>query len=163
MRIILASLLALALGVAPAAAQDADRAARVDLAQQFLELTDSSSVRRVAEDQLKVAFGAEDIGAAERAWLIDAFGDVTQRAYAGMIRDVRDEVAALYTREELEALVAFSSSSVGRAINAKSARLGVVISEAFGRRVMQELPALEQKYCLRFDCSTEGEEPTSAK
>lgn len=75
MRIILASLLALALGAAPAGAQDADRAARVDLARQYLALMDGESVRRVTEDQLKAAFSADTIGAAERTWLIGAIGD----------------------------------------------------------------------------------------
>lgn len=60
-------------------------------------------------------------------------------------------------------MVAFSSTPVGRSINGKSARLGVLVSQTFTVRLIEAMPALRDKYCLRFDCPAEGEEPTSAK
>jgi hypothetical protein len=142
---------------APALAQtapppDAAREQRLDMAGRYLELTQGANLGKVITGQLERAYGDSDMPADERDWLTEHMATAFEDVLQATIADMRDDVADSFTREELEAAIAFYDTPLGRSVARKDLELGMVMQEAMMPHLVTAMTSLSEKYCLRFEC-----------
>lgn len=162
MRVLMVLALGLSLfAAAPATAQDTardgDAAHRLALAEQYLELTQGANLRKTVEAYFEEAFAKLDAPAEERAWLTENMAAVFETAMDATFADLTDDVAEIYTAEELEAMIAFFDTPMGRSITVKSFDFGVRLQAVMMPHLAAAFAQLGEKYCARFECgATEG-------
>ncbi len=155
MRIFILILAALSLGLAaPAAAQDsAGEARRLMLAERYLEVTQGESLRKSIAGYFEEAFGNADMPADQRAWLTQHMTAAFDEAMRATFSDLTDDVAELYTERELEALIAFFDTPLGRSITEKSFEFGIRLETAMTPHLTTLFTRLGEKFCARFECA----------
>jgi hypothetical protein len=159
MRIIAILAVLLAVCAGPVAAQtppDAARQNHLNLAEQYLELTQGGDLMKQMRRQIEDGYGEADLPEAQRAWLVDAMADMFEDVMAQAIVELRDDVADSFTVEELEAAIAFYDSTVGRSVVRKQVDLNAELQEVMMRLLVPRVTDLTEKYCLRFDCTAAG-------
>ena len=159
MRIIAILVVMLAVCAGPVVAQtppDAARQNHLDLAEQYLELTQGGDLVKQMRRQIEDGYGEADLPPEQRAWLVDSMADLFEDIMAETIVELRDDVADAFTIEELETSIAFYGSPTGRSVLRKQADLNVEMQTVAMRLMVPRFTDLMEKYCLRFDCSTEG-------
>lgn len=72
------------------------------------------------------------------------------------LADVRDDVADSFTAPELDALIAFYDTPLGRSIINKEAEISIALQEAMAPHLMIRMATVGEKFCQRFDCSDMG-------
>lgn len=162
MRNLFLGLLAACVMATSAAAQDAGREHRLVLADQYLALVFGADFQHAMEDQLKTAYGQSELEPAQRSWLTSHMMAAIQSVLPDVIASVRDDAADLYTAEELEAMIAFQSTPVGRSASAKGLRMSSVITEAIQPPLLEALGGMTQKYCAAFACPAAATAPAKA-
>jgi hypothetical protein len=152
--------LAVMAGAAPAAAQATDpgEARRLALAERYLELGQGAGAAKTMKGLLEDAFMKSDMAAEERTWLAQNLAETIEQALEETFRELRDEVADLFTEAELEASVAFMETPMGQSIVNKQVELGFSLQEQMAPHLVAGMTRLQGKYCARFDC----EEASSA-
>lgn len=154
MRIVILILATLWLGVAaPAAAQDsAGEARRLVLAERYLEVTQGESLRKSIAAYFEEAFAKADMPTDQRDWLTQhmtvAFDEAMQATFA----DLTDDVAELYSEAELEALITFFDTPLGRSVTAKSFEFGIRLETVMTPHLTALFIQLDEKFCARFGC-----------
>lgn len=156
MRIVSSLAVAAVLAAAPPTlAQEAPSAAQLALAERYLELSQSTAMNETIAREMEQSLGKAELSAEQRDWLTrnmtSTLVDIIESSFA----ELADDVALLFTEEELRAAIAFHETPVGRSFNDKSMELGIRIEQTMGPRVIQGLTALAEKYCARFDCEAE--------
>ena len=154
MRIVILMLAALWLGLAaPAAAQDAAAdARRLTLAQQYLEATQGENLRKSISSYFEEAFAEADLPEEQRDWLTQNMVVAFDRAMQATIADLTDDVAELYSEAELEAMIAFYNTPMGRSITEKSFEFGVRLETVMTPHLTALFTQLAEKFCVRFEC-----------
>jgi hypothetical protein len=151
------SLLAAAPAVAQDAAGNADAARRLALAAQYIELSQGPNLRKTVQGHFEEAFAKTEMPAEQRAWLTENTTEVFDTAMEATFADMTDDVAEIYTLEELEALIAFHDTPLGRSISAKSFEMGIRMQAVMMPHLTVAFTQLGEKYCARFGCAaTEG-------
>jgi hypothetical protein len=154
MRILAA--LALCLGLftaAPALAQDPDAARRLQLAEQYVELSLGENIAALVGQIVEEDLAASpDMSDRERAWMRANMPPMILEAIDRMAKDMAPIYAETFTIEELEALVAFYSTPLGQAVAIKEFELGSRIDELLGGAMIEFFQTFEAKYCAEFDC-----------
>lgn len=151
------SLFAAAPAMAQATVQDGDAAHRLALAEQYLELTQGPNLRKTVEGYFEEAFAKSDAPVEQRAWLTENIAAVFEVAMDATFADLTDDVAEIYTAEELEAMIAFFDTPMGRSITVKSFDFGVRLQAVMMPHLATAFAQLGEKYCARFECeATEG-------
>lgn len=150
------SVLALCLGLlmaAPAMAQDNDAARRLQLAEQYVELSLGDNIAKLVggliEEELAVS---PDLSDRERQWMRTNMPPMILDAIDRMARDIAPVYAEIFTVQELEALVAFYGTPLGQSVATKEFQLGARIDELLGGAMIQFFESFEAKYCAEFDC-----------
>ena len=159
MRIIAILAVILAVCAGPVAAQTAPDAARqnhLDLAEQYLELTQGGDLVKQMRSQIEDGYDEADLPAPQRAWLIESMGAMFADVMALTIVELRDDVADSFTVAELETAIAFYGSPVGRTIVRKQVELNTELQQVMTRLLVPRMTDLMEKYCLRFDCTAAG-------
>ncbi|HWQ88048.1 hypothetical protein [Brevundimonas sp.] len=136
----------------PAAAQDDEAARRLVLAEQYLELTQGASLRKTLEGYFEEAFAKSEAPAEQRDWLTENMSAAFDAAMQATFADLTDDVAEIFTVQELEALVAFFDTPMGHSITGKSFELGVRLQAAMAPHLIAAFTQLGEKYCARFEC-----------
>lgn len=153
-RIVMVALVTLALAVGPAVAQErAPSERQLELARKYVQQVQGAGLRDLMAETVRsqmAASGKSDLTSEERkaveAIIIDAGADFMNRVLDRMT----PLYAAAFTEEELETVVAFNETPIGRSILQKSLRL--VMAE---QEVMQELiPDFFEKLIVRL-CALE--------
>lgn len=147
---------------APAAAQDAPSAEQLALAQRYLELSQGTAMTDLIKSQLEEAYGKSELPAAQREWLTTNMAATMTRVMEQSMLDIRDDVALLFTEEELRATIAFYEAPIGQSIVTKSIELGVEMQQAMVPHLTEGMTKLSEKYCARFTCDA-GEEASFGK
>ena len=156
MRILVA--LALCLGLfmaapAPALAQDPDAARRLQLAEQYVELSLGENIAALVGQIVEEDLAASpDMSDRERAWMRANMPPMILEAIDRMAKDMAPIYAETFTIEELEALVTFYSTPLGQAVAIKEFELGSRIDELLGGAMIEFFQTFEAKYCAEFDC-----------
>lgn len=163
MRIVILLLAAVWLALAaPAAAQDAPAdARRLALAQQYLEVTQGENLRKTITAYFEEAFAKSEMPADQRDWLTQNMAVAFDQAMQATFADLTDDVAELFSEEELEAMIAFFDAPLGRSITEKSFEFGVRLQTVMTPHLTEAFTQLGEKYCARFEC--EAGEDASAK
>ena len=158
MRILIVLAVGLSLfAAAPAMAQDGDAARRLVLARQYLELTQGPNLTKTVQSYFEEAFAKSDTPAEQRDWLTEHMASAFQIAIQATLSDLIDDVAEIYTLEELEALITFFDTPLGQSVSTKSFDLGVRTQAVMTPHLTAAITQLGEKYCARFGCSaTEG-------
>lgn len=163
MRIVILLLAALWLAVAaPAAAQDASgEARRLALAQQYLEVTQGENLRKTITTYFEEAFAKSEMPEDQRDWLTQNMAAAFDQAMQATFADMTDDVADLFSEEELQAMIAFFDTPLGHSINEKSFEFGVRLQAVMAPYLTAAFTQLGEKYCARFEC--EAGEDAAAK
>lgn len=159
MRIVILLLATLWLALAaPAAAQDAAADARqLALAQQYLELTQGENLRKTITTYFEEAFAKSEMPADQRDWLTQNMAIAFDQAMQATFADLTDDVADLFSEQELEAMIAFFDSPLGRSITEKNFEFGVRLQAVMTPHLTAAFTQLGEKYCVRFECEPEGD------
>ena len=157
MRILMVLAFGLYLSAAgPATAQDRDAARRLVLAEQYLELTQAPGMKKTIEGHFDQIFAKSEMPADQRAWLSENMSAAFEVAMAATFTDLTDDVAEIYTLEELEAMIAFAETPLGRSVSAKSFDMGVRTQAVMMPHLTSAFTQLGEKFCARFDCAAPG-------
>jgi uncharacterized protein len=154
---ILAAMLAMCAG--PVWAQTAPDAARqnhLDLAEQYLELTQGGDLVKQMRRQIEDGYGDAELPPQQRAWLVESMTDMFADVMAQTIVELRDDVADSFTVEELESAIAFYDSPIGRSVVRNQVDLNTELQEVMMLLLIPRVTDLMEKYCLRFDCTAMG-------
>lgn len=137
----------------PAAVQASDMAAREALVRRFFEISQMEKVMNAMMESMIAPLlndsriPADKIPIVREAFL-EGFGNVMPQ----MMEAYVEQYAAAFTLEELEQLVAFYDSPVGRSVMAKT----VVLSRQTGEMVERFRPTMEaemqRQLCARIEC-----------
>jgi len=163
MRVIMLLLAGLWLALAaPAAAQDGPGdARRLALAERYLDLTQGENLRKTFAAYFEESFAKLAVPTEQRDWLTQNVTAAFNQAMQATFADVADDVADLFSEAELEAMIAFSETPIGRSITAKSFELGVTLQTVMAPHLTSAMTQVGEKYCARFDC--EAGDDASAK
>lgn len=156
MRIVILLLASLWLVVAPpAAAQEpsAPDARRLVLADQYLELTMGAGLRKFLANYYEEFYAEAPMPREQQEWWAENMTSAMDRALPAMAAGLREDVARIYSAEELDALIALYRSPIGRSIAEKDMEMSVRIEETLGPLLVRLLTDLLNKYCMRFDCT----------
>ena len=140
---------------AQTATPDGATARRLELAERYLELGQGSNMTKTMRRLYEEAFMKKEMPAEERAWWTENLIVVMDDIIQATVRDLRDDVAELFTEAELEASIAFMSSPLGRSVTDKSVELGFVMQQAMGPHMITGFEKLGEKYCARFECEAD--------
>lgn len=146
-----------------AAPQDAEREAKEALVRRFFVAVQLDKLTSTMIEQMLQSTQSPDIPADKR----DLVNDAILAAYAEVSPRMNETFIDLYadafTIQELEQLVAFYESPVGRSLTAKS----VVLTRQMGALMEQFQPMMEEattrQLCRRIDCSATGMAPTAKR
>lgn len=154
MRIVFLLLAAAWLGLAaPAAAQDAPgEARRLALAERYLEITQGENLRKTISTYFEEAFAKSEMPADQRGWLTQNMAVAFDQAMQATFADVTDDVADLFSTEELEAMIAFYDTPLGHSITEKNFEFGVRLQTVMAPHLTAAFTQLGEKYCARFEC-----------
>lgn len=155
MRTLSAFLLAvmISLGATQAWAQDGDRARRLDLATRFVELSMGEELPRMIDQLIEEELAAApDMPQAERDWMRRNMPTLT----LSMVEDIGRQLGPIYadafTTEELEALIGFYETPMGRSIATKQFAINANSQEVVGGALLRFFQNLETKFCAEFEC-----------
>ena len=141
---------------APVQAQTAPSPERLALAQRYLELSQGSAVTDAIKEELEQTYARSELSTAEREWLTSNMTITMSRVLEQAMLDMRDDVALLFTEEELRATVAFYETPLGQSIADKSIELGMEMQRTMMPYLMEGITKLGEKYCARFACAPGG-------
>ena len=160
MRIFIVLLAAVWLGLAaPAAAQDsAGQARRLELAERYLDVTQGENLRKSIGSYFEETFAEAEMPADQRDWLARNMSVAFDKAMQATFADMTDDVAELFTEQELEAMIAFFDTPMGRSITEKSFEFGIRLETAMEPHLTEAFTQLGEKFCARFECEAGGEQ-----
>lgn len=156
MRVLLMRVVAAALSVGPAMAQDADP--RNALAARLVEVSQGAKMNQqivaMVEGELEDLDGVPDDQA---AWMRANAPRLALRMVGKILEELTTVYAEAFTERELRAQIAFFETPEGRTIADKSVALGerqaVIVAEA----QLAYFSELTTKYCAEFDCPAAAE------
>ena len=160
MRIIAILAVILAVWAGPVLAQsppDAARQNHLDLAEQYLELTQGGDLVKEMRRQIEDGYDDADVPPEQRAWLVNSMAGMFAEVMALTIVELRDDVADSFTVQELESAIAFYQSPIGRSVVRNQVDLNAELQDVMMRLLVPRITDLMEKYCLRFDCTAMGE------
>lgn len=161
MRIVIVLLASLCVSFAPAAVTAQERptpdARGLALADQYLELTMGAGLRKFMASYYEDFYAEAEMPRDQRDWWAANLTNAMDRVLVAMTADLRDDVAEIYTAEELQTLVALYRSPLGRSIAEKDLEMSVRMEEAIAPHMVTLVEDLLGKYCLQFDCSAMAE------
>lgn len=143
----------------------ADEATRKqELAARYLQLTVTEAMSKVMgafiDEQMKAMTEASP---EEVAWVRATLPGMTLDMADKMVERMTPSYAEALSLTELEALVAFFETPMGRSISRDIAEISLA-QEAVIIEVMEEMMVeYEEKYCAAFDCAELGLAPTVGK
>lgn len=129
---------------------------RLALADRYLALTVDLDVDKLMREQMEEGFAGSPATEEQREWITGQMTDMYEDVIGKAVRDMRGDVAELYTQPELEALVALYESPLGPSLARKNMQAGMLMQEAMMPYLLTGMTDVFEKYCLRFDCEAMG-------
>lgn len=147
-------------GEAPQAAPAAPSARQLDLTRRYIELsmTDQfeDSLRELVVAMASADPTTMDLPPEDREFLIDLTAELTADMLPQMIDRMVPVYARTFTEAELEALIAFFDTEMGREILAKTVAVMPEATEAAMGVMPQIFDKMASRICQRYGC-TPGE------
>ena len=132
--------------------------AHLGLARRYIDLSQGDA--KAMENAFRASFG--DLSVLEpdqREFLTRQGAAALTQAMQRYFAEIVPVVADIYTEDELEALVTFKETPVGRSIAGKDLEFGMRAEQIVSPLIHEAMTGLMTKYCARFDC----EAPTASK
>lgn len=161
-----AALASATLPAAPCAAQPVDQAGassprRMALARQYLNLLMTDQFEGVVREMLGAEFDNDSEMQAlpdeDRRFILGLTAELTTDLVPQMISQMVPIYAATFTEEELDALVVFYDSPLGRSIANKSVEVMPEADRAIMSVVPQLLEKMATRMCQHYGCTPEEE------
>jgi len=159
-----------AAGQAPSASPDgaqapaeAGDAARLDLARRYLELSVGGDLVKATDTLMAQAMAALETDSPEASFMAEQMPAMLETLLERTMEEMAPLYARTFTSEELEALVAFYDSPMGRDITHKT--LGIAMEQdAIMQDILGEaMTGFLDKFCRQFDCGAEARAAPTAK
>jgi hypothetical protein len=134
---------------------DAIPPARLALAERYIELAfgDEIEAALTRSAELGIA-GMPGMDERHARWFRNNLPDRLRALMQALSEAMAPAYARELTHEELEALIAFYDSPLGRSISNKVTRLSVENAAAFQAVVERQSISLMAKFCTEFDCES---------
>ena len=133
---------------------DEDAARRLELAEQYVQLSQGDSLAEMAQTFIDEMMAADTQSPAEhREWFRVNVPREMVSLMTGIIEGLVPIYAERLTVEELTALIAFYETPLGQSIARKEVQIGMDQGMAVEAAVMQFQVELLRKFCTEFDCS----------
>jgi hypothetical protein len=146
-----------ALAAAPATAQDGPPIDRQALAERYIALSVGDNLGKSIEAYVGELLAAE--GEAEPGHVTWAEENLPGLILA-MVDDLMRQLAPIYaevlTEEELEALIAFYETPIGREVARKTVILSVQTEPLVQAAIERYVGEFATKFCARFECADDG-------
>lgn len=144
---------AISLGASASWAQSGDRARRGELAVRFVELSFGDELPRMVDQLIEEQLAqSPDMPEAERNWMRRNMPTLTLDMVDDLARQLGPLYAEAFTTEELEALVAFYETPLGRSIATKQFEVGARSQDMLAGVLTRFFERLITKYCQEFEC-----------
>jgi len=160
MRVLAIIAAALAVSATPVSAQQAPdplRQRQLDRAERYLELAQAPGIDKLVRQQVDAFYADGSMPDDQRAWLTESMVTMYAEVMDLVMVEMRDDVADQFTAAELDALIAFYDTPLGRSIITKEAEISISMEQAMIPHLATRMVAVGEKFCLRFDCSTTGQ------
>ena len=144
---------------APQAASSQPSARQLELTRQYINLlmTDQleGAIREMVGDEMANDTSAPALPAEDRRFILDLTAEMTTDMVPLMVQEMVPVYAAVFTEEELLALIAFYDNPLGRSIADKS----IIVMPEANRAIMSVVPQMVEKMALRmcqhYQCTPE--------
>lgn len=160
-----AALAVVTLPAAPVAAQAAEQATpppslrRMTLARQYLDLLMTDQFEGVVHQMLGAEFendsAMQGLPEEDRRMIVSLTAELTADMVPQMITEMVPVYAATFTEQELDALVAFYDTPLGRSIANKSIEVMPEAERAIMSVVPQLLEKMATRMCQHYGCTPE--------
>ncbi len=143
----------------PQAAASQPSARQLELTRQYINLlmTDQleGAIREMVGDEMANDTSAPALPAEDRRFILDLTAEMTTDMVPLMVQEMVPVYAAVFTEEELLALIAFYDNPLGRSIADKS----IIVMPEANRAIMSVVPQMLEKMALRmcqhYQCTPE--------
>ena len=137
----------------PQAAAGAPAARQLELARRYIDLMMSDQFEDVIREMVgDEAERDETMPEEDRRFLVDLTADLLTDLIPQMINELVPVYAAAFTEAELEALVAFYDTEMGRSIAAKSVQVMPEENRAMMSVMPQLLDKMAARMCQHYGC-----------
>lgn len=134
-------------------------ARQLELTRQYINLlmTDQleGAIREMVGDEMANDTSAPALPAEDRRFILDLTAEMTTDMVPLMVQEMVPVYAAVFTEEELLALIAFYDNPLGRSIADKS----IIVMPEANRAIMSVVPQMLEKMALRmcqhYQCTPE--------
>ncbi len=160
-----AALAVVTLPTAPVAAQSTEQATspptprRMTLARQYLDLLMTDQFEGVVHQMLGAEFendsAMQGLPDEDRRMIVSLTAELTADMVPQMITEMVPVYAATFTEQELDALVAFYDTPLGRSIANKSIEVMPEAERAIMSVVPQLLEKMATRMCQHYGCTPE--------
>lgn len=141
------------------AAASQPSARQLELTRQYINLlmTDQleGAIREMVGDEMANDTSAPALPAEDRRFILDLTAEMTTDMVPLMVQEMVPVYAAVFTEEELLALIAFYDNPLGRSIADKS----IIVMPEANRAIMSVVPQMLEKMTLRmcqhYQCTPE--------
>ena len=141
------------------AAASQPSARQLELTRQYINLlmTDQleGAIREMVGDEMANDTSAPALPAEDRRFILDLTAEMTTDMVPLMVQEMVPVYAAVFTEEELLALIAFYDNPLGRSIADKS----IIVMPEANRAIMSVVPQMLEKMALRmcqhYQCTPE--------
>lgn len=141
------------------AAASQPSARQLELTRQYINLlmTDQleGAIREMVGDEMANDTSAPALPAEDRRFILDLTAEMTTDMVPLMVQEMVPVYAAVFTEEELLALIAFYDNPLGRSIADKS----IIVMPEANRAIMSVVPQMLEKMALRmcqhYQCTSE--------
>jgi hypothetical protein len=138
----------------PALAQDAPSARQLELSRRYVQVMQSDQLEQVIRTMLMSDPGmdADGMPAEDRQFLIDLAAELVTDLMPTMMEQLIPVYAEVFTEAELEALVAFYDTDMGRSIARKTVESLPEVNAAMMTVMPQILDKMIVRMCERYGC-----------
>lgn len=130
---------------------------RVELARRYLDLLMTDQFEGMVHQMITAEFAndadVQSMPAEDRRFIIDLTAELTNDMVPQMIAEMAPVYAAVFTEEELVALVAFYDTPMGRSIAAKNIQVMPEAERAVMSVVPQMLEKMAARLCQHYGCT----------
>lgn len=145
---------ACALLAAPALAQSQPSARQLELTRQYVQLAQGDQIE-TALRQMLATDPSNDLGdlpAEDRDFLLDLTSEILADLMPKMMEAMVPAYAAIFTEQELEALIAFYDTEMGRSIINKTFQVMPEINTAVASIIPEMFQKMASRMCARYGC-----------
>lgn len=145
---------ACAMLAAPALAQSQPSTRQVELSRRYVQLAQGEQM----EDALRQMMATDpttdlsDVPAEDREFLLDMTSEILADLMPKMMEAMVPAYAAAFTEEELEALIAFYDTEMGRSIIEKNFQIMPEVNTAVAAIIPELFQKMASRMCARYGC-----------